>query len=144
MVWYDIKWYGIRWDGMVSDMVLEWVGYDMGFPFKSTMVLVWSSYITLEWVPAPHRYPKMGDWSEKMKKIRIDMQYHDDPVYQGPCNCLLGCWSHNKLVRIKKTTVVALHSGFPISLNCAPQCSHCQLVVQMYLLWDSSSISIPF
>ena len=24
------------------------------------------------------------------------MQYHDDPVYQGPCNCLLGCWSHKK------------------------------------------------
>ena len=35
--------------GMACDMVLVWVGYGMGFPSHGTMVLVWSSYATLEW-----------------------------------------------------------------------------------------------
>ena len=44
MVWGQMVWYG-----MVCDMVLVWVGYGMGFSFHSMVVLVWSSYTTLEW-----------------------------------------------------------------------------------------------
>ena len=44
MVWGQMVWYG-----MVCDMVLVWLGYGMGFTFHGTMVLVWSSYTTLEW-----------------------------------------------------------------------------------------------
>ena len=62
MVWYEVKWYGIRLHGMVwGDMVLEWVGYGMGFPYHGTMVLVCSSYTTLEWVPL--RSPNLKNWT---------------------------------------------------------------------------------
>ena len=40
---YEVKWYGIRWQGIVSDMVLEWAEYGMGFPFHGTRVLEWNS-----------------------------------------------------------------------------------------------------
>ena len=49
MVWYEVKWYGMVWYGMVCDMVLVWVWYGMGFSFHGMVVLVWSSYTTLEW-----------------------------------------------------------------------------------------------
>ena len=44
VVWGQMVWYG-----MVCDMVLVWVGYGVGFPFHGMVVLVWSSYTTLEW-----------------------------------------------------------------------------------------------
>ena len=83
MVWYEVKWYGIRWHGMVCNMVLVWVGYGMGLSILGTVVLVWSSYTTLEWgtlgtlnqgIDVPHRYPKMDDWSAHA--VPFSFQYH--------------------------------------------------------------------